>query len=146
MDVVAALLHWWLVFALLTALVSEMNLCRGELSAPIVKRLAIIDGVYGASAVLLLIVGLMRALHGPKGWAFYSGNPMFWIKIAVFLLIALLSIIPTLRILAWRKIARQGGTIPASAVKPLRGILHAELMLVALLPIFGVLMARGIGI
>ena len=136
----------WLPLAVFAALVSEMNLCRGELSAPIVKRLAIIDGIYGGSAVLLLVVGFMRALHGPKGWAFYSGNPVFWIKIALFVLVALLSIIPTLKILSWRKATRQGGSIPASAVQPLRGVLHAELMLLALIPVAGVLMARGIGL
>ncbi|MFT4103826.1 MAG: DUF2214 family protein [Burkholderiaceae bacterium] len=145
-DAVMSMLHWWLVIALIAALVSEMNLCRGQIDAALARRLARIDMIYGISAVLLLIVGFGRALHGPKGWAFYGGNPVFWIKIALFLAIALASIGPTIQFARWNKRLRAGGTVAAEQVMGVRRWIHREMLLLIAIPVAAALMARGIGL
>ena len=57
------------------------------------------DLVYGISAAIVLIVGLLRVFNFEKGAPFYAQNLFFWIKMAGFALVALLSIYPTIRFL-----------------------------------------------
>lgn len=146
LDAWMSVLHFWLVFALITVLVLEMAYCRGLPDLATVQRLARIDMLYGLFAVLLVIVGFGRAMHGAKGWAFYSGNPVFWIKIALFALMGLMSIMPTLAFLRWRKTLKAGGSIEAAQVARVRRWLHAELTLLIPIPIAAAFMARGIGL
>jgi putative membrane protein len=145
LDAWMSVLHWWLVFGLIAALTLEMGYCRGELDASTVKRLARIDMLYGLFAVLLVIVGFGRALHGPKGWAFYSGNPVFWTKIALFALLGLISIGPTIKFLGWKKTTRDGGNIEPRQTASVRKWLHMELAFLIPIPIAAAFMARGIG-
>jgi putative membrane protein len=101
-----------------------------------------LDGAYGALAGGVLVAGFVRAAYGAKGMAYYAGNPVFWAKIGVFVVIGLLSIAPTLQILRWRK----AGTLPdAAALRGLRRWIAAEASLLPLIPILAVVMARGIG-
>ena len=146
LDAVLAVLHWWAVLAMFVALTIEMVRCRGVLDAAAVTTLGRRDAVYGALAGFVLVAGLVRAWLGVRGWEFYATNPVFWIKIGLFALVALMSIVPTLRILGWRKATRQGGTVDAHSVRAIRRVLHAELMILALMPVAGALMARGIGL
>ncbi len=48
----------------------------------------------------ILIVGFSRAVYAAKGWAYYSHNLLFWAKIGTFAVIGLLSIAPTMSIIA----------------------------------------------
>ena len=61
------------------------------------------DILYGISAGLLVIVGLLRVFYFEKGAAFYAQNWFFWTKMLGFALAALLSIYPTIRFVSWRK-------------------------------------------
>jgi putative membrane protein len=61
---------------------------------------------------------------------------------ATFVVIAVLSIIPTVRYIRWQR----SGTVPTNAeVAVVRRFLWAEVVLFALLPIFAAAMARGFG-
>jgi putative membrane protein len=93
----------------------------------------------GISAGVLLVVGLLRVFYFEKGAAFYFHNAAFIAKLVLFVLVALLSIYPTLKFLSWKK-----GLDPAS-VPAIRRILHLELAGVVLILLFAALMARGIG-
>src|SRR5262245_764758 len=102
-DLLLAATHHLLVFALIAMLVAESVLLRGPIAAAVLRRLAGLDAGYGTSAVLLLIVGVLRVIFGVKGHDFYDHNPWFQAKFSAFILVALLSILPTLRFLRWRK-------------------------------------------
>ena len=117
----------------------------GPVDAAALRRLARFDLLYGVSALLVLAAGFSRAAWGAKGWAFYAGNPAFWIKIGLFVLIGLLSIPPTLTIRRWRGVAVGGASIAVADTKRLRRWLDAELVALVLIPVFAALMARGIG-
>jgi len=134
-----AFLHHVAAFALVAALVVEFVLIRGELNATTARRLARADMVFGLSSGLLLVIGLLRVFYFEKGAAYYFQNAAFIAKLALFMLIALLSIYPTVKFISWRK-----GFDPSS-VPAIRRILHLELIGVVLILLFAALMADAIG-
>jgi putative membrane protein len=71
-------------------------------------------------------------------------NPWFWAKMASFLCVGLLSIPPTLALLKWRKARSRDQTfLPADGeIARLRGFVHAEVGLLALVVGFAAAMAR----
>ena len=134
-----AFLHHVAAFALVAALAVEFVLIQGELNATTARRLARADMIFGISAGVLLAVGLLRVFYFEKGAAYYFHSATFIAKLALFVLVALLSIYPTVKFLSWRK-----GIDPAS-VPAIRRILHLELAGVVLIVLFAALMADGIG-
>jgi len=82
--------------------------------------------------------------HGLKGQDYYLHNPWFWAKLGVFAAVGLLSLLPTLRLLRWRRQARlQPEFVPPPAqVAALHRIVSAELALLALLFVLAATMAR----
>ena len=143
-DLILAALHHLLVFALVAMLVSQAVLLRGPLDAPTLQRITRLDAGYGACAVLLLVAGLLRLAFGVKGHDFYLHNPWFHAKIGVYVLVGLLSILPTLNFLRWRKTLRTDPAfLPAPAqVARARGIIRFELMLVGAIFVLAAAMAR----
>ena len=143
-DLGLAALHHLLVFGLAAMLVAEAVLLRGPLTSDAIPRLAKLDGGYGMCAGLLLVVGLARVFLGVKGEDFYLHNPYFHAKIGAFVLVGLLSIVPTMRFLRWRKAQRaQPGFVPAPAeLAKLRTILRIELVLLAAIFVLAAAMAR----
>jgi putative membrane protein len=114
----------------------------GTLNIATVGRIARLDLIYGITAALIVIVGFSRAIYAAKGWGYYSHNGFFWAKIVTFALIGLLSISPTIAFIRWR---REQILPDAAALRKVRRILHIELTLFVLLPIFAAAMARGYG-
>jgi putative membrane protein len=139
MSVFLAFLHHLAAFTLVSALVLEFVLVRGEVDARTVRRLGIADAILGASAGVLIVVGLLRVFYFEKGASFYWHNLSFIAKFALFIAVALLSIYPTVKFFAWRK------AIDAASVLTVRRILHLELVGVVLILLFAALMARGVG-
>ena len=114
-DLLLASLHHLLVFALIAMLVAESVLLRGTINGAVLQRLARLDGGYGMTAGLLLAVGLLRVFYGVKGYDFYLHNPWFHAKVGCYVLVGLLSILPTIRFLRWRKaLAANPAFVPAA--------------------------------
>ena len=143
-DFVLASLHHVLIFALMAALAAELVLVRPGLTAPLISRISRIDGAYGALSVLVIVVGVCRVVWGAKGWDAYSGNVWFWHKMAAFLIVGLLSLLPTIRFGRWRKAAASNPEFAVSdgEVKYVRRFMHAEAGIFLLIPIFAAAMAR----
>ena len=142
LDLVLAISHHLIVFALFAILFAEFVSVRRGMDASAVTRVAAIDAWYGALAGLILVVGFVRAVFAAKGWPYYAHNLFFWAKIGTFAVIGLLSIPPTLAFLRWRR----AGALPTDeAVFSVRRYLWTEIALFALLPAFAVAMARGYG-
>lgn len=143
-DLLLAIAHHLLAFALISMLVAESVLLRGPVDAAVVRRLAGLDAGYGMSAVLLLAVGASRLLYGVKGMDFYQHNPWFHAKFGLFVLVALLSILPTVRFLRWRRaLKRDPGFVPdARQLGALRLLIRLELVAVAAIFVCAAAMAR----
>lgn len=143
-DLVLAILHHILVFGLVTLIVSEALLLRGDIDAGAIGRLARLDRSYGVTAVAIIVIGVLRVIFGIKGYDYYLGNPWFWAKMASFAAIGLLSIRPTGRFLAWSRAARNNPAfVPAaSEVTSTIQYLRAESAFVVFVLIFAATMAR----
>ena len=143
-DLLLASLHHLLIFALVSMLVTESVLLRGAIDGATLQRLAKLDAGYGAVAGLLLVVGLLRVWFGIKGYDFYLHNPWFHAKLGAYILVGLLSILPTVRFLRWRKALRADAAYlpPANEVARLRGIVRFELVLIAVIFVLAAAMAR----
>lgn len=146
-DLLLAIAHHLLVFSLAAILAAELAIIRPGLGGASLRRLGIIDLHYGLIATLILIVGFARVYMGVKGPDAYLGNWAFWAKIGAFVVVGLLSALPTMRILQWRKTARAdpGFALTDGEVRAVRPFLLAEVAVFALIPIFAAMMARGYG-
>lgn len=141
MSAFFAFLHHVAAFTLVAALAVELSLLRGEITSAQAKRLALTDAMVGMSAGVVLAVGLLRVFYFEKGAGYYFHNAAFLAKATLFVLVALLSIYPTLKFLSWRK----GAAIDAEDVRRVRKLVHLELLGVVFILLFAVLMARGAG-
>jgi putative membrane protein len=127
-------------------LAGEAVLLRQPPSAAGLASIGRLDSLYGLSAGLLLLVGIARLTWGAKGIAFYSGNPVFWIKMVLFGAIGLMSILPTIRFIQWRKTFAASGALPdIAAWERTRRLAWAQLHVLPLAAIAAAAMARGIG-
>lgn len=145
MIVLFAFLHHLAAFTVVAAVAVEFVLLRGELTLWTARRLQAVDAVLGAAATLLLLVGLARVFWFEKGAAYYFHNHAFLGKLSLFVIVALLSIVPTLRFLSWRK-AVQAGQVPvvdAGTLKRVRMIVHIELAAIVLILLCAAIMAKG---
>lgn len=146
-DALLAAAHHLAVFSLVSLLVAERVLVREGMGGTDIARFGRIDGLYGIAAVVVIVVGISRLLFGAIPAAFYVLNLFFWVKMGALGAIAIVSIYPTVRGMAWRRAA---GRDPAFTVGPdelraVRRALHVELAIMPLIPVAAALMARGIG-
>ena len=146
-DLHLAILHHLLVFAIFVIFAMQVTLVRPGLDGAGAARLSSIDGVYGLLSLAVLAAGFARAVYGLKGWEYYSTYWVFWAKIAVFVLVGLLSIRPTIRFQQWKKAAKADPAyvVPASEIAATRRMLHLEAVPLALIPVLAAMLARGIG-
>lgn len=110
------------------------------------ERLVRVDGLFGMFAGLVLLTGAVRAVWGAKGWSFYAHNPVFHAKIGLFVLVGLLSILPTVAFLRWRKARRADPAYRVAEThwRRARRFVLIELHLLALIPLAAVIMSRGL--
>ncbi|MGX9181501.1 DUF2214 family protein [Mesorhizobium sp. BHbdii] len=146
-DLLLAIFHQLLVFSLAGIIGAEFVLIRGDLPAATLRRLVGIDRHYGIIAMLIIVVGIGRVIYGLKGWEFYVYNWVFWAKMAAFVTVGLLSIIPTVRFVSWNRqaSASPGFQVPAAQLASVRTYVRAEAFIFLLIPVFAAAMARGYG-
>jgi len=145
MSTLFAFLHHVAAFTLVSALAVEFVLMRQELTLANAHKLPVIDAVLGGSATLLLIIGLLRVFYFEKGSAYYFSSHAFLTKLAVFIIVAILSIVPTVEFLSWRK-ALKAGQVPVvepRRMKLVRSLIHGELVGVVIILLAAAIMARG---
>jgi len=146
-SVLLAALHHLAAFTLVAMLAVEVATFKPPLSAPQARRLQIVDLIFGISATLLLIVGLIRVTWFEKGPAYYWHDLYFMIKFSAFILAALISIYPTVVILSWTRTVRAGQAplISDKTSKRVRMCLMLELTAIVVILPCAALMARGFG-
>lgn len=145
-DALLAYVHFLSIFALFGFLVREWTLLNVSVETLRTDTLARADLGFGVASVAVLLSGAARAVFGLKGWAFYAHNPVFHLKVGLFVLVGLMSIAPTRAFLRWRRNAsgEAGYRVPADEWSRARRIVLIELHLLALIPLAAVVMARGL--
>jgi putative membrane protein len=142
-DLALAIVHHLLAFGLAAMLACELVLVRPGMAGAQAVRVARLDAGYGASAGLILAIGILRVMYGLKGPEYYLDNVWFWAKLISFAAMGLLSIPPTVRFLKWRKAAANPGFAPApEEIASVRAFVRLELLLLVLVIVFAATMAR----
>ena len=146
-ESILAYLHLLAILTMVVFLSSEAALCRARwLNAAVIERLAKIDRIYAFAAVAVVATGVARTVLGIKGTAWYWTNPLLHIKLTLVIVIAVISIFPTLTFLRWRKVVRQNGALPGWAeIKKTRQLVMVQAHLLAIIPLFAVFLARSSG-
>jgi putative membrane protein len=146
-DALLAYLHYAAMVFIALLLFVEYRTCRIGVTPQGIRLLARADLLYMMAAILALATGVIRLVWFAKGAAFYLHNPVFYIKMALFVAVGLLSIPPTMQYLKWVRALNSGARNVAEPWQLARvsRYLLTELILFALIPLMAVLMARGIG-
>jgi putative membrane protein len=144
---IMATLHHIVAFALTACLVYEFVAFRKELTVAEARRIQRVDLVYGIAAGLMIVFGLLRVYFFEKGPNYYLSNHIFWTKMALFVIIGLLSIYPTIRYIKWNPMLAENKMpeIPEQEYKHIRLLLWLEMAGLVLILFAAPLMARGIG-
>ncbi|MCK7598664.1 DUF2214 family protein [Microbulbifer sp. CAU 1566] len=147
MPALFAFLHHLAFLALAVTLTVQLVVLGQPLTLPSARKLQLVDRIVGASAVALLIVGLLRVYYFEKGTEYYFHNVAFHAKLALFALAATLSTLPTIQFLKWRREIAVGQVpqLADSRRRWLRIIVHTELTALVGMALCGALMAKGIG-
>ena len=113
LEATLAALHLVAILTFVVFLSSQAALCRIEwMNAAVVERLARLDVIYGVAAMLMIGSGLARLIWGIKGASWYLSQPMFHIKISIVVVMAILSIWPSIMFRRWRRNLRATGALP----------------------------------
>ncbi|WP_217475229.1 DUF2214 family protein [Stutzerimonas stutzeri] len=145
---IAAYLHFVAIFLLFALLVLEHQLFRLPLDFKRARSLFRVDLAFGIAAGLVLITGAARAMRYGKGLDYYLNNSFFHAKIGLFVVVALMSMLPTVTFLRWRP-ALKAGQVPVvgpSTARWVKTVIRLELLALLLLPLLATLMARGLGV
>lgn len=103
------------------------------------------DNLWGISALLLLVTGGMRAFAGyEKGTDYYLHQPLFHLKMTLFILIVLLEIAPMVTLIKWRIALGRGESADTARAKLFARICHVQALLVILMIVAATGMARGV--
>ena len=142
LELLIRYVHFIGIFSLSGMLISQNLLVAKQVNNGTLRKLIIADGIYGFSALIILVAGLSLWFWVGKPSSFYSGNPIFHAKLSIFVVVGLLSVIPTTFFIGNRKNNAALIDIPGYVIL----VKRLELCLLLLIPLFAVLMVRGIGL
>ncbi|RKS28562.1 putative membrane protein [Pseudomonas sp. WPR_5_2] len=147
------LTHWFLAAVHLLAfalgfwavLVRGTNFRRLAVGTGEARSVLIADNLWGISALILLVTGGMRAFGGyEKGTDYYLHQPLFHLKMTLFVLILLLEVTPMVTLIKWRVALARGAGIDTGRATLFARISHVEALLLLLMVIAATGMARGV--
>ncbi len=147
-SALVAYIHYLGIILCFGSLLFERLTLKVDLSRKETISMIIADIVYGIAGVAILITGILRVKYYGQGGDFYTHNPVFWIKVGLYIFVGLLSLYPTTTYILWA-IPLSKNKLPEiskNLVDRFRFIITAELIGFATIPIFATLMARGIGL
>ena len=145
MSTLFAFLHHLCAFTLVAAVAIEFTLIRQKLTLETARRLQATDLVLGIAAAALLCIGLLRVFLFEKGSDYYLHSHAFLLKFALFIILGVLSIIPTMEFLSWRGDIK-AGEVPVMDAKTRRRVtivIHSELTAIVIILLCAAIMARG---
>jgi putative membrane protein len=147
LDAILAYLHYLSIFMLFGFLLVQAIFAGRPLDAATIRFLGRLDIGYFGAAVAALVTGFLRAIYGAKGPDFYFDAWPIYVKIGLFLAIGMISIKPTLTFIQWRRMLDHdpAWTVPPGEQRKIRRLVLVEAHLAALIPVFAVIMSRGLG-
>lgn len=143
-PIIVAWMHYASIMLMIASLLGEHLLLKSELTVAQARAIQRLDIVYGASAGIVLVTGVLR-MFLEKGAAYYNHHVAFHILIGIFVAAGLLSIYPTIVFLRWRADtkAERGQQLAAAQFRKIQMIVRVEMTLLLLAPFFATWMAHG---
>jgi len=132
-------LHFIGIMGLASTLVMQHLIISSEVTQKELKKIIFLDVIYAITILITLVGGLSLWLSVGKDASFYSTNWVFHVKLTLFVVIALLSIYPTLFFKKSKKLGEPLVKMPKMIIMSIR----MQLLLVFIIPLLGVLIARG---
>jgi putative membrane protein len=146
LDAILAYLHFSAIFVLFAFLSVELVMLRTPLDARAIRLIGRVDLWYFGAAIAALATGFLRLGLGAKGAEFYMNAWPFYAKIGLFLAVGLISIQPTVAFIRWRRgLDDPAWRLDEVEQSRVRRLVMIEVHLAALIPLFAVIMARGLG-
>ncbi len=142
LEVIIKYVHFLCIFGIVGTLTGEHLLLKAKMTRQEIKRIATLDGIYGVCAVLLLAAGFTLWFAVGKPAEFYTSNWIFHTKIGLFVIVGLLSIVPTL---FFNKNRKGSPEETVEVPKKIIMFIRMQLLLIFIMPLLATLMARGIG-
>lgn len=142
-EIIVRYLHFIGIFTWVSMLIAQWILLKPQLRRADIQQLMTIDRIYGASAVLVVGMGLLLWLGVGKPAEFYNSNGIFHVKVTLAVVVGILSIIPSLFFARNRK-----GDDPEEWIEvpaKIKRIVTFELALMLVIPFLATLMAAGVG-
>jgi putative membrane protein len=103
------------------------------------------DTIWGITAIVLIVTGVMRAFGGfEKGAAYYLHEPLFHLKMTALVVILLIEVSPMFALIRWRIALGQGGPVDLTRARRFAWMSDLEAGLVMLMVIAASGMARGV--
>ena len=146
MNILIPYLHYIGIMLLMGSLIAEHTLLKPGITKQQIKSIALVDVIYGISVVLVLVTGLLRwFVVDPKGAEFFTQNHFFHIKVTLFIVVAALSVFPTIKFIKWKKQVAQHSEFVVSIkeIKKQLMFIRIELFLLAIIPLLAVLVAQN---
>jgi len=147
LDAILAYLHFTSIFLLFGFLTAQVLALRGPLDARGMHAVGRMDLWYFGSAMAALLTGFLRLGLGAKGADFYLQSWPVYVKIGLVLAVGMISVYPTLAFVRWRRALDRDPAwrLPAQEQRRIRRLVMTEVHLAALIPVFAVIMSRGLG-
>lgn len=145
----AAYGHYLGLVLVVASLTVEKMLIKPEMTEDEAQKLVVADSVYGIAGILVLYTGYLRVTQYGKGWDFYSHEPIFWVKMALFGVMGSSSLFNTIKIIQMAA-KKANGDANSSAIGEklsarMQKIVNGELLAIGSIPLAAATMARGVG-
>jgi putative membrane protein len=120
---------------------------RGIIDNAALRRAFAADAWWGVAAVLWLATGLARLFAGTeKSLDFYVRNPLFHVKMGLFVVILALEVWPMVTLMRWRRALGRNQTATFGSARRIARISVIEAFIVVLMVVVAAALARGYGL
>ena len=147
-SALVAYFHYLGIILCFGALMFERITLKINLNKNEAISIIIADVIYGIAGLAILITGILRVKYYGQGGDFYTSNPIFWLKVSLYIAIGLISLYPTINYILWA-IPLSKNKLPViseNLVKRFKLIIMTELVGFAVIPFLATLTSRGIGL
>ena len=128
----------------LGAIWARSRALRGIIDGAALRRAFAADTWWGVAAVLWLATGLTRLLAATdRPVTYYLQNPLFHLKMGLFVLVLALEVWPMITLIRWRRAMGRNQTAAFGAARRIARISTIEAFLIVLMVFVAAALARG---
>ena len=135
-------LHIFAIFGVITTLIIKNTAIKTLINEEDAINLAKVNIFFNLSLFLTCIGGLVLWFWVGRPSNFYSQNPLFMIKLTLFIFLFLLSLFTSNFFRKHRKLKDESIEVP----KPIVFLLRLQLTILVVLPLIAFLITRGVGL